>query len=513
MTRHAVADGRAVPARSALGAGRQPGRRRADPTGRVLDGAGEPVPDALVEICGTPARIVRVAGDTADGGFELSRSSRRRWTGRRRTSRSASSRAGCCKRVRDPAVLPGRGRGERGRPGARRGRRGTALDARRGSRARRRAPLRRPAAGPRRDGVLRAVTFDAIFVPEEIRAAVSDRAWVEAMLEAERALANAEALAGVVPAACSQARSRRPAASSGFDVDGDRRGGALRREPGRAARARAARARRRRGRRLRPLRRDEPGHRRHRGDARRAARARAGRRRARGRRRGLRGARRDASADADGRPARSSSRRCRRRSATRRPAGSCAVRRASARLRAPRSASGPARRRGGHAGGARSRRGRGAALLRRRARARASRWCRGTPTARASPSSARRSRSPPAPCAKIGLDVALLEQTEVGEVREPAGAGGSSTMPHKRNPSARRSRCARGASVEPPPASCRRPRAEHERALGAWQAEWGALSDALAYAGGAAAAVRGVRSSRSRSTRSGCSRTSRRGGA
>jgi 3-carboxy-cis,cis-muconate cycloisomerase len=31
---------------------------------------------------------------------------------------------------------------------------------------------------------------------------------------------------------------------------------------------------------------------------------------------------------------------------------------------------------------------------------------------------------------------------------------------------------------------------EHERALGAWQSEWGALSDALAYAGGAAAAMR-----------------------
>ena len=31
---------------------------------------------------------------------------------------------------------------------------------------------------------------------------------------------------------------------------------------------------------------------------------------------------------------------------------------------------------------------------------------------------------------------------------------------------------------------------EHERAAGAWHAEWKALSDALAYTGGAAAAVR-----------------------
>ncbi|HMD30412.1 MAG TPA: 3-carboxy-cis,cis-muconate cycloisomerase, partial [Candidatus Acidoferrales bacterium] len=37
---------------------------------------------------------------------------------------------------------------------------------------------------------------------------------------------------------------------------------------------------------------------------------------------------------------------------------------------------------------------------------------------------------------KIARDIALLMQTEIGEVFEPAGAGrgGSSTMPHKRNP-------------------------------------------------------------------------------
>jgi len=95
--------------------------------------------------------------------------------------------------------------------------------------------------------------------------------------------------------------------------------------------------------------------------------------------------------------------------------------------------------------------------------------------------------------AKIGLDVALLMQTEVGEVREPAGKGGSSTMPHKRNPvgSALAVACARrvgaaasvltGALVQ-----------EHERALGGWQAEWSALSEALALTGGAAWHVRTV---------------------
>ncbi len=96
-------------------------------------------------------------------------------------------------------------------------------------------------------------------------------------------------------------------------------------------------------------------------------------------------------------------------------------------------------------------------------------------------------------CAKIGLDVALLEQTEVAEVHEPAGSGGSSTMPQKRNPvgSALAGACARrvraAASVLAEGVVL-----EHERALGAWQAEWGALSDALAYAGGAASAIRGV---------------------
>src|SRR5262249_44278676 len=38
-------------------------------------------------------------------------------------------------------------------------------------------------------------------------------------------------------------------------------------------------------------------------------------------------------------------------------------------------------------------------------------------------------------CGKVGLDIVLLAQTEVGEAREAGeGRGGSSTMPHKRNP-------------------------------------------------------------------------------
>jgi 3-carboxy-cis,cis-muconate cycloisomerase len=92
-------------------------------------------------------------------------------------------------------------------------------------------------------------------------------------------------------------------------------------------------------------------------------------------------------------------------------------------------------------------------------------------------------------CAKIGLDVILLAQTEVREVAE-TGGGGSSTMPHKRNPvrGTRARACARlvhaNASV------LAATEHEHERAAGAWHAEWTALSEALAHAGGAAAAIR-----------------------
>jgi 3-carboxy-cis,cis-muconate cycloisomerase len=92
--------------------------------------------------------------------------------------------------------------------------------------------------------------------------------------------------------------------------------------------------------------------------------------------------------------------------------------------------------------------------------------------------------------AKIALDVALLAQTEVAEVREPA-EGGSSTMPHKRNPVG--STLARACAMRARASAALLSEAlvqEHERAAGAWHAEWGALSDALAYTGGAAAWMR-----------------------
>ena len=96
---------------------------------------------------------------------------------------------------------------------------------------------------------------------------------------------------------------------------------------------------------------------------------------------------------------------------------------------------------------------------------------------------------------KLALDVVLLAQTEVAEVAEPSegGRGGSSTLPHKRNPvgSTLAAACAR--RVPPLTETLQAAMAqEHERAAGAWHAEWETLSDALALTGGAAAAMREV---------------------
>jgi 3-carboxy-cis,cis-muconate cycloisomerase len=93
-------------------------------------------------------------------------------------------------------------------------------------------------------------------------------------------------------------------------------------------------------------------------------------------------------------------------------------------------------------------------------------------------------------CEKIALDVVLLAQTEIGEVREPAD-GTSSTMPHKRNPVG--SSLARACAIRARAAAAVLPAVlaqEHERAAGGWHAEWGALSDGLAYSGGAASWMR-----------------------
>jgi 3-carboxy-cis,cis-muconate cycloisomerase len=98
---------------------------------------------------------------------------------------------------------------------------------------------------------------------------------------------------------------------------------------------------------------------------------------------------------------------------------------------------------------------------------------------------------------KIARDISLQMQTELGEVAEPAaaGKGGSSTMPHKRNPVG----CAAVLT-----AATRAPGLvatvlagmvqEHERALGGWQAEWDALPDLARLAGGALANIEQIAS-------------------
>jgi 3-carboxy-cis,cis-muconate cycloisomerase len=91
---------------------------------------------------------------------------------------------------------------------------------------------------------------------------------------------------------------------------------------------------------------------------------------------------------------------------------------------------------------------------------------------------------------KAARDVTLLSQTEVGEVRE-AAPGGSTSMPHKRNPVAAIS--ALGCAQQAPALVATLLAAmvqEHERAAGAWHSEWRPLNDLLKTTGSAAAWLR-----------------------
>lgn len=89
---------------------------------------------------------------------------------------------------------------------------------------------------------------------------------------------------------------------------------------------------------------------------------------------------------------------------------------------------------------------------------------------------------------KIARDISLHTQTEVGEVFEPSadGRGGSSTMPHKRNPVT----CAvvLSAAARVPPLVNTMLAAlvqEQERGLGGWHAEWETLPDIVRLTAGA----------------------------
>ncbi|EZQ01383.1 3-carboxy-cis,cis-muconate cycloisomerase [Acinetobacter sp. Ver3] len=81
---------------------------------------------------------------------------------------------------------------------------------------------------------------------------------------------------------------------------------------------------------------------------------------------------------------------------------------------------------------------------------------------------------------KMARDWSLMMQTEIAEVFEPSGAGrgGSSTMPHKRNPVAAASILAAANRVPALMSSIYQSLVqEHERSLGAWHAEWLALPE------------------------------------
>src|SRR5258707_10090725 len=95
-------------------------------------------------------------------------------------------------------------------------------------------------------------------------------------------------------------------------------------------------------------------------------------------------------------------------------------------------------------------------------------------------------------CGKIARDVSLIMQTDVGEAFEPSGEGrgGSSTMPHKRNPVAAAS--ALGAATMAPNLAATIFAAQiqdHERSAGAWHAEGPTLPALLLVTSGALAAV------------------------
>src|SRR5712671_687412 len=95
-------------------------------------------------------------------------------------------------------------------------------------------------------------------------------------------------------------------------------------------------------------------------------------------------------------------------------------------------------------------------------------------------------------CGKIARDVSLMMQTDVAEAFEPSGEGrgGSSTMPHKRNPVAAASALA-AATMAPNLAATifAAQVQDHERSAGPWHAEWPTLPMLLLVTSGGLAAI------------------------
>jgi len=95
--------------------------------------------------------------------------------------------------------------------------------------------------------------------------------------------------------------------------------------------------------------------------------------------------------------------------------------------------------------------------------------------------------------AKMAGDVVLLAQTEVGEVTEEAapGKGGSSAMPQKHNPvDAVGAMASARLAIGVVPVILSAMAQEHERAAGAWQAEWEAIPELFRFTASAAERVR-----------------------
>jgi 3-carboxy-cis,cis-muconate cycloisomerase len=92
---------------------------------------------------------------------------------------------------------------------------------------------------------------------------------------------------------------------------------------------------------------------------------------------------------------------------------------------------------------------------------------------------------------KVARDISLLAQTEIGEAAETRErGGGSSTMPHKRNPVG--ASVALAAAVRAPNLVATMIAAmpqEHERGLGGWQAEWQTMPELVMVTAGAARAI------------------------
>ena len=93
---------------------------------------------------------------------------------------------------------------------------------------------------------------------------------------------------------------------------------------------------------------------------------------------------------------------------------------------------------------------------------------------------------------KIARDISLLMQAEIAEVAEPGGngRGGSSTMPHKRNPIACTLTLAAAQRVPGLVASFLSGMVqEHERGAGGWQAEWPTVGSIIQATGLAVASM------------------------